>query len=136
MRMHLPASLNISALRKRLPSSSVAWALFTEFFLIALFGFACLLSIEMLLPTFVAARINLALCFGIILAAFVLHTFLSLSLKKELPPLPKIAFRLFAILLGVWGIALIALSLIKFPLIAGILIVLSIIAILSIFRQA
>lgn len=136
MRIHLPPTIDIAALRKRLPGSAVVWALFTELFLITLFGFACLLSIEMLLPTFVSARINLALCFGIILAAFALHTFMSVSQKRETAPLSKISSLVLMIFLGCWGVALIALSLFKFPLAAGILIALSIIGSLAIFRKA
>ena len=136
MHIRLPLSIDISALLKRLPGSAVVWALFTEFFLIALFGFACLLSIEMLLPTFVSARVNLALCFGIILAAFALHTFVSVSQKRETTPLSKVGSLVLMIFLGCWGAALIALSLFKFPLAASILIALSIIGSLAIFRKA
>ncbi len=136
MRIHLPPTIDIAALRARLLGSAVVWALFTELLLIALFGFACLLSIEMLLPTFVSARINLALCFGIILAAFALHTFMSVAQKREVAPLSKISSLVLMMFLGCWGAALIALSLFKFPLVAGILIVLSIIGSLAIFRKA
>lgn len=134
MRITIPQS--ITTLQKHLPSPPVAWALFTEFILIALFGFAALLSIEMLLPTFVSARINLALCFGIILAAFVLHTFLSSQMKRETAQLSKSVFWLLASLFGLWGITLLALSLIKFPLVAGILIVLSVVICLALLRKA
>lgn len=135
MRIHFPLSIDIAALRKRLPGTAVIWALFTELLLISLFAFASLFSIEMLLPTFVSARINLAFCFGIILAAFVLHVFASLSLRIEITPLSKVVSFALMILLGCWGIALIALSLFKFPLAAGILIALSIIGSLAIFRK-
>lgn len=134
--MRIPTLQNIIALRKYLPSQPVVWALSTELLLIALFGFACLLSIEMLLPTFVSARINLALCFSIILVAFALYTFVSLSQKREIAPLSKTASFVLMTLLGCWGAGLIALSLLKFPLAAGILIALSIIGSLAIFRQS
>lgn len=108
-------SFSIKTIKAKHPSVPVILALFTEFLFILLFGFAVLLSIEILLPTFVSARINLALCFGGILTLFMLHQVLLTAFHQNIHTPQRSFFFIFLALLGLWGGTLVLLSLIKFP---------------------
>lgn len=113
--MHTPSLTRLSSLLKHHPKTLVAFALFTEFLMILLGGFMILFSLEILLPTFVSARINLALLLGVILILFLLHHFLSLWLSCPIRIPTRLFFFIPLSLLGLWGCILLALSLMKFP---------------------
>lgn len=113
----------------------VFFALFTEFLILVTLGFVALFSIETLLPTFVSARINLALYFGILLALFISHHALSIGLDLKIHT-PSLPVRIFLIaFLSLWGIILIALSLLEFPILAIIIILLTCVLLGYLFRK-
>lgn len=102
----------------------VIFALFTEFLLLATLGFLSLLSLEILLPTFVSSRINLALYFSGITSLFIFHHAVSVWLPQKIQNLNRSLVWLSTILLGLWGTTLLILSLLKFPALAIIIILL------------
>ena len=106
----------------------VFFALFTEFLILAALGFMALLSLETLLPTFVSARINLALTFGGLLSLFVFHHAISVWLSQKVNP----SKRPLIAALGLWSVALTILSLLKFP-IPAIMIIISFCVLLGYF---
>lgn len=110
----------------------VFFALFTEFLILAALGFMALLSLETLLPTFVSARINLALTFGGLLSLFVLHHAISVWLSQKVNPSKRWITRPLIAALGLWSVALTILSLLKFP-IPAIMIIISFCVLLGYF---
>jgi len=113
----------------------VIFALFTEFLTLAILGFMALLSLEVLLPTFVSARINLSFYFGIILALFISHHALSVWLALKIHPLNRQLRTFLVVFLGLWGTILIVLSLMKFPIVATIIICLTCALLGYLFRK-
>lgn len=103
----------------------VFFALLTEFLILATLGFLMLLSLEMLLPTFISAHINLALCFGLILFLFACHHALSIWISQTVQMTSRTFIWFLIILLTLWGMVLLSLSLLKFPLLANIIILLT-----------
>ncbi len=103
----------------------IFFALLTEFLILATLGFLMLLSLEMLLPTFISAHINLALCFGFILFLFACHHALSVWISQAIHITSRAFIWFLIILLTVWSIVLLSLSLLKFPLLANIAILLT-----------
>ncbi len=102
----------------------VAFAIFTEFLILATLGFLLLWSLEILLPTFVSARINLPLYFGGILSLFILHHAISVWLPQKINSLNRPLRWFLIIFLGFLSIILLLLSLLKFPIPAIVIILL------------
>ncbi len=94
----------------------LVFAIFTEFLILATLGFLLLLSLEMLLPTFVSARVNLSLYFTFIIFLFVFHHTVSIWLPQTIRPLNHLLSCFLIIWLGFWGSILLILSLLKFPI--------------------
>lgn len=84
----------------------VAFAIFTEFLILATLGFLLLWSLEILLPTFVSARINLPLYLGGILSLFILHHAISVWLPQKINPLNRPLRWFLIIFLGFLSIIL------------------------------
>ncbi len=102
----------------------VAFAIFTEFLILATLGFLLLWSLEILLPTFVSARINLPLYFGGILSLFILHHAISVWLPQKINSLNRPLRWFLIIFLGFLSTILLILSLLKFPIPAIVIILL------------
>lgn len=127
--------LSFLPLLKHQRMTPVIFALFTEFLMLATFGFMVLLSLKILLPSFVSARVNLALFFGSILSLFVLHHALSVWLDQEIRSPKRYVVRTCGIFLGLWGITLLVLSLFKFPVLAVVTILLLCSLLAYLFRK-
>ena len=100
------------------PSVRIAFALFTEILLLSLFSFLVLLSVELLLPTFITERVNLALSFGSILILFFVHQWFASWLNIRLNTLSRLMQRLLFGTLALWVSILLLISLLKFHWIA------------------
>lgn len=114
----------ILLLLKHHKMTPVAFAIFTEFLILATLGFLLLWSLEILLPTFVSARINLPLYLGGILSLFILHHAISVWLPQKINPLNRPLRWFLIIFLGFLSIILLILSLLKFPIPAIVIILL------------
>lgn len=100
----------------------IFFALFTEFLILATLGFMFLLSLETLLPTFVSARINLALYCGALLALFIYHYAFAVWSSQKIQAPRGLFLWFLKIFLILWITTLLALSLLEFPLLASIVI--------------
>ncbi len=100
----------------------VIFALFTEFLILSTIGFMMLLSLDILLPTFISTRVNLAVVLGGILSLFVLHHAISIWLDRKIRSSNPLVIRTVRIFCSLWGIMLLLLSLLKFPTLALIMI--------------
>ncbi len=128
----IPLSLHIL---KHHPLTRVALALLHEFLILALLAFLGLFTLEILLPTFVSARVNLGVCFAIILFLFIFEHGFAHWLSQTFAPLPRFLGWIFVVLFVLFGVALIGLSLLKFPPVAGFILFAFIGAIAYFFRR-
>lgn len=108
------------------PGYAFTHGLLIDAWLYLLFGFLALSGLEALLPTFVSARINLGFLLGGLLLTFALLDSFPPEdkFRKEYPP----AFhRILLALIFVWAIASLLLSVIKFPFMVAIIILIGLV---------
>lgn len=94
---------------------TLVWALLFEMLLFGFLGFAGLYTLEVLLPTFITARISLTKVFFFLLLGISLLAWIGAKLNLEFPKhSPQKSPLIWMVL--IWSIALLLISMIKLPL--------------------